>query len=51
MNKARKYRFETYTEDISDYEDIYDPEEMEVLLEDDEISSEEEGFMIGYMGY
>ena len=29
-------------------EDIYDPEYVEELLEDDEISVEEEAFMIGY---
>lgn len=28
--------------------DIYDPEYVEALLEDDEISVEEEGFMRGY---
>lgn len=30
--------------------DIYDEEFVEELLEDDEISPEEEGFMIGYNG-
>jgi len=37
-----------YPEEI---EDVYDALEMEQLLEDDEISSEEEAFMMGYMGY
>lgn len=29
-------------------EDIYDDDYIEELLEDDEISPEEEGFMLGY---
>ena len=32
-----------------DEEDFYTEEEIEILLEDDEISSAEEGFMRGYM--
>jgi len=39
--------------DCDDYEtegDFYDEDEIETLLEDDEISSGEEGFMRGYMG-
>lgn len=31
-------------------EDFYDESEIEILLEDDEISSAEEAFMRGYMG-
>ena len=31
-------------------EDIYDEEYVEELLEDDEITPEEEGFMLGYNG-
>ena len=30
-------------------EDIYNPEFVEILAEDDEIDSLEEGFMIGYL--
>ena len=29
-------------------EDVYDEDYVEDLLEDDEISAEEEGFMVGY---
>jgi hypothetical protein len=32
-----------------DFDDFYDYEEISDLLENDEISSEEEGFMLGYM--
>jgi len=43
MARRRKY--------IEDYDvDIYDEAYVEELLEDDEISPEEEGFMIGYNG-
>lgn len=31
-------------------EDFYKVEYLEEYMEDDEISSEEEGFMIGYLG-
>ena len=40
---------EDYDEDLEDIEGIYDLEEMKSLLEDDEISSEEEAFMLGYI--
>ena len=42
---------EEYAEGLEDLEDIYNIEEMKNLLEDDEISSEEEAFMRGYMDY
>ncbi len=31
-------------------EDFYDSSEIEILLEDDEISADEEAFMQGYLG-
>ena len=43
MGKKKKIG---YNEDI----DIYDDEYVEELLEDDEISAEERGFMAGYNG-
>ena len=42
MSKRKKFEL------IDDSTDIYDPEYVEELLEDDEISAEEEAFMIGY---
>ncbi len=33
-----------------DNDDFYNEDEIELLLEDDEISDEEEAFMVGYMG-
>lgn len=43
MAKRKKLLYE-------DELDIYDPEYVEELLEDDEISAEEEAFMLGYNG-
>jgi len=40
---------EYYFDEASPDDDFYDLEEIGCLLEDDEISSEEEGFMLGYM--
>lgn len=46
--KVRVERFrDEYNQDILD--DVYSEEEIEHLLEDDEISSEEEAFMRGYI--
>ncbi len=49
MRKTRRYDEEAHAEE--NIEDIYDFTEVENLLEDDEISSQEEAFMKGYMGY
>lgn len=43
-------RKRTYLVDESVDIDIYDPEYVEELLEDDQISAEEEAFMKGYNG-
>ena len=38
-------------EEIEEFEeDFYNEKRLEEYVEDDEISSEEEGFMIGYLG-
>ncbi|MDP1694521.1 MAG: hypothetical protein Q8L34_03195 [Candidatus Woesearchaeota archaeon] len=37
--------------DELDKDDFYNESEIELLLEDDEISDEEEAFMVGYMGF
>jgi len=48
--RARHYEeYPYFFEDAPYTEDFYDKGEIEALLEDDEISSEEEGFMLGYM--
>ena len=41
---------ESYIRNREDEDDFYDGGEIANLLEDDEISSEEEAFMRGYMG-
>ena len=41
---AKKKKILLVEEDL----DIYDPEYVEELLEDDQISAEEEAFMMGY---
>lgn len=45
MPKKKKLR---YQDEVAD--DIYDDNYIEELLEDDEISPEEQGFMMGYNG-
>lgn len=46
MKKEREPRADEATEN----EDFYTEEEIEILLEDDEISTAEEAFMRGYIG-
>jgi len=46
MQKKKKNNVEIVDEPC----DIYDEEYVEELLEDDEITPEEEGFMVGYNG-
>lgn len=38
-------------DELDKEEDFYNESEIELLLEDDEISDEEEAFMVGYMGF
>ena len=37
-------------DELDKEEDFYNEDEIGLLLEDDEISDEEEAFMLGYMG-
>gem|GEM_PF-1602965 len=46
--KEEKEMYEIFDELGND--DFYSEDEIELLLEDDEISDEEEAFMVGYMG-
>ena len=43
--------FERVLKREKDIDDVYNEEEIEHLLEDDEISSEEEAFMRGYIEF
>jgi hypothetical protein len=47
--RAKGYERTLRREDIGN--DFYNEEEIETLLEDDEISSEEEAFMRGYIEF
>ncbi len=47
----KRERQENELFDGFDKDDFYSEDEIELLLEDDEISDEEEAFMIGYMGF
>ncbi len=48
MKKYKQFEERGYEEPLR--EDFYTEEEIEILLEDDEISTAEEAFMRGYMG-
>ena len=48
MKKIKPFEEKEYEEPRQ--EDFYTEEEIEILLEDDEISTAEEAFMRGYMG-
>ena len=47
--KIERERSELFDE--LDKDDFYNEDEIGLLLEDDEISDEEEAFMVGYMGF
>ncbi len=49
MKDSSYFDAEGYIRHREDEDDFYDGEEIASLLEDDEISSEEEAFMRGYM--
>lgn len=50
---AKKNRTEEMElfEELDSKGDFYNEDEIELLLEDDEISDEEEAFMMGYMNF
>ncbi|MBI1972821.1 hypothetical protein HYS50_02345 [Candidatus Woesearchaeota archaeon] len=47
LDQEKDELFEGY----DDSDDIYNEDEIELLLEDDEISEEEEAFMMGYIDF
>ena len=47
--KRERDGYELFDEFYND--DFYNEDEIGLLLEDDEISEEEEAFMVGYMGF
>lgn len=50
IKNEKRERHENELFDELDKNDFYNENEIELLLEDDEISDEEEAFMVGYMG-